>query len=161
MGDTSLPPPATHPTLTATMMPEVTRYSLNVTLQYSAEVYAPTGGGGFDANDRSAQVIRVARGQGAVVIEQQVGMGRYAGIRTESVCGLRVTDSTGRPFLLSGGFDLARFTIGGNGPQYVKLTLTATATEATKGPPARIAWNASRLAAVEVPFDLANVPVVK
>jgi hypothetical protein len=146
------------PVLTASLKQELVGYSLAITLQYSGDAYAPAGGNWFDTTGRSAQMVRI-QGQGAILIEQG-GLSRSPGAKAESVYGLRVTDADGRPFHISGGMDFNRVNANGT-PLAVHLTLTATATEATKGPPVRIAWHACRLAPVEVPFDLANVPVGK
>jgi hypothetical protein len=152
-------PAVGQPVLTASLKQELVGYSLAVTLQYSGDAYAPATGNGnlFDTSGRSGQVVRVVQGQGAGFIEQH----EFSRGKAESVYGLRVTDADDRPFQLSGGIDISRMNANGTGPLAVHLTLTATATEATKGPPVRIAWHACRLAPVEVPFDLANVPVVK
>jgi hypothetical protein len=145
------------PVLTASLKQELVGYSLAVTLQYSGDAYAPATGNWFDTSGRSAQMVRVVQGRGAVLVEQH----GLSGGKTESVYGLWVTDADGRPFHLSGGIDMSRMNANGTDPTSVHLMLTLTTTEATKGPPVRIAWHASRLAPVEVPFDLANVPVVK
>jgi hypothetical protein len=147
------------PVLTASLKQELVGYSLAVMLQYSGDAYAPAGGNWFVTSAQSAQVVRF-QGQAAILTEPR-GLSRSPGVKAESVCGLRVTDADGRPFHLSGGIDMSRMNANGTGPTSVHLTLTVTATEATKGPPVRIAWHACRLAPVEVPFDLANVPVVK
>jgi hypothetical protein len=168
-GNDALPSPAGKPVLTATLKQELVGYSLTVTLQYSTEIYTPASGitAAFNqvVSQNRAQVIRAARGQGAVVVEQ-TDVFRTSGIKADSFYGLRVTDVAGRPFHLTGRSDAIRLIAErlnayGTGPMYFQLMLTATATEVSMGPPVRIAWHATRLAAVEVPFDLANVPVVK
>ena len=108
------------------------------------------------------QQVRVVPGRGGGHRIRQPGpvVGCENGIALRPKCAC--TDEAGHRFLLSGSIEpVLAAAADGTGPVTVQLSLTATPTESTTGPPARIEWHASRLAPVEVPFELANVPVVK
>jgi hypothetical protein len=143
------------PTLTATMKQDWADYELDIVLSYPGENYAPFGGGNrIDNVMQSAQVFN-----GRLVVIEQTGAVPVSGTKSDSVYGLRITDAAGRAFHLTGTYNVTR--VNGDGPVTVHLALTARATDDTKGPPVRIGWSAYRMTPVEVPFELANVPVVK
>jgi hypothetical protein len=144
------------PTLKATVRPVSDHYVLSVVLSYSSGQYAVAVGDGRNSPRQIPQQIIVAQGGLAVVEGGRANLGK-----SDSVYGLRVTDAAGKPFTLTGSIDLSVTTPDGTVLMRMHLTLTTTKTDGTTGPPARIAWHASRLAAVEVPFELTNVPVVK
>ncbi len=149
------------PSLTVTGQQVGDTFKLEVDLGYSYLHFATPGGPQDGGALQPLVQVRVAQGQ----IIQLTNGGSRGRLSTQtpsdSVFGLRVTDAAGQRFQLTATLNLLQSVADGSGSDRAELTLVAHPTPLTTGPPVRIAWHASRLAAVEVPFDLKNVPVLK